>query len=96
MTRTRPKVCNTRTVDDELPQAIPSTTTHRGASDIDLPNDVHPDLKQVTNDHKLLITQQLGKTTIAEHFIDADNAILVKVLPRPIPFCYTEQVNKQP
>ena len=84
--QTEGAVCNTLTIDDELQQAIPSTTTHQGAFDIDLPNDVDPDLKQVTDDHKLLITQQLGKTTIAEPFIDAGNAILVKVPPRPIPF----------
>ena len=50
------------TVDDELPQAIPSTTTHSDASDIDFPKDVHPDLKQVIDHHKLLFTQ-LGKTS---------------------------------
>ena len=47
-------------------------------------------------DHKLLFTQQLVKTTVAEHFIDTGNATPVKIpSPRPIPFHYTERVNKQ-
>ena len=95
MTRERSKACNALTIDDELPQAIPSTTTHQSAPEIDLPNDIHPDLKHVIDDHRLLFTRQLGKTTIIEHFIDTGNAAPVEVPPRPIPFRYTERVNKQ-
>ena len=68
MTRTRSKAYNTLTIDDELLQAIPSTTIHQSAPEIDLPNDVHPDLKYVIDDRRLLFTRKLGKTTIAEHF----------------------------
>ena len=95
LTRTRSKSCNVLTVDDDLPQAIPSTVTHHNVLDIDLPDDVHPDLKQVIDDYKLLFTQQLGKTTVAEHFIDTGNATPVKVPPRPIPFHYAERVSQQ-
>ena len=63
--------------------------------DIDLPDDVHPDLKQVIDDHKLLFTRRLGKTMTAEHLIDTGNATPVKVPPRSIPFHYTERVTKQ-
>ena len=52
------KPCNTLTIDDELPQAIiPSTILPHSTQDIDLPDDVHPDLKQVIDDHKLLFAR---------------------------------------
>ena len=95
MKKTTSKPCNTLTIDDELPQAIPSTIMPHSTQDIDLPDDVHPDLKQVIDDHKLLFTRRLGKTMTAEHFIDTGNATPVKVPPRPIPFHYTERVTKQ-
>ena len=70
LTRLSSKPCNALTIDDDLPQAIPSTITHHSTPDLDLLDDVHPDLKQVFEDHKLLFIQQLGKTTITEYFID--------------------------
>ena len=95
LTKTRLKLCNTLTIDNELPQVIPSTITHHNIPDIDLPGDVHPDLKQVIDDHKPLFTQQLGKTTVAEHFIDTGNVTPVKIPPRPIPFhIQNESINK--
>ena len=74
--------CKMLTLDDELPQAIPTT-------------DVHPDLQKVVADHKLLFSQQLGKTTITTHVIDTGDAAPVKVPPRPIPFHYAERVHNQ-
>ena len=54
------------------------------AQDIDLPDDVHPELKQVIDDHKLLFARRLEKTMTAEHFIDTGNFTPVKVPPRPM------------
>ena len=46
--------------------------------DIDLPDDVHPDLKQVIDDHKLLFARQLGKTMTAENLLIQVMLLLLK------------------
>ena len=58
-----------------------------------MPTEVHPDLHNVIEDHKLLFSQHLGKTTITTHTIDTGDAAPVKVPPRPIPFHYAERVQ---
>ena len=87
--------CKMLTLDDELPQAIPTTVKDAAFPSYDMPTDVHPDLQKVVADHKLLFSQQLGKTTITTHVIDTGDAAPVKVPPRPIPFHYAERVHNQ-
>ena len=60
-----------------------------------MPTEVHPDLHNVIENHKLLFSQHLGKTTITTHIIDTGDAAPVKVPPRPIPFHYAERVHNQ-
>ena len=83
------------TLDDELPQAIPTTVKYATVPSFDMPTVVHPDLHKIVEDHKLLFSQQLGKTTITTHVIDTGDAAPVKVPPRPIPFHYAERVHNQ-
>ena len=83
------------TLDDELPQAIPTTVKDAAFPSYDMPTDVHLDLQKVVADHKLLFSQQLCKTTITTYVIDTRDAAPVKVPPRPIPFHYAERVHNQ-
>ena len=87
--------CKMLTLDDELPQAIPTTVKDAAFPSHDMPTDVHTDLQKVVSDHKLLFSQQRGKTTITTHVIDTGDAAPVKVPPRPIPFHYAEMVHNQ-
>ena len=87
--------CNALTLDDELPQAIPTAVKNTGTTPVDMPKDVHPDLIHIINDHKQLFSTQLGKTTTIEHVIDTGEAAPIKVSPRPIPFHFTERVHAQ-
>ena len=87
--------CNKLTLDDELPQAIPTTANCSQPPSFDLPTDVHPSLRNIITDHKLLFSEQLGKTNVTNHVIDTGNAIPVRVPPRPIPFHYAEKVHNQ-
>ena len=86
---------NALTLDDELPQAIPTAVKNTGATPVDMPKDVHPDLIHIINDHKQLFLTQLRKATTIEHVIDTGEAALIKVPPRPIPFYFTERVHAQ-
>ena len=89
---TSPPTCNL-ILDDDCPQAMP----FKGSSqnELDMPKDCHPALSQVLKEHQMLFTTQLGRTKITEHVIDTADAPPVRVLPRPIPFHYKEQVHDQ-
>ena len=60
--------CTMLTLDDELPQAIPTTVKDATFPSYDMPTDVHPDLHKVVDNHKLLFSQQLGKTACHRHW----------------------------
>ena len=62
--------CNALALDDELPQALPTTVKNSSVIPIEMPEDVHPDLVHLINDHKQLFSTHLGKTTTMEHVID--------------------------
>ena len=83
--------CNALALDDELPQAIPTTVKNTS----DMPEDVHPGLVHIINNHKQLSSTQLGKTTTIEHVIDTGEAVPIKVPPRPILFHFAERVHNQ-
>ena len=87
--------CNTLALDDELPQAVPTTVKNTSVVPVDMPEDVHPDLVHIINNHKQLFSTQLGKTTTIEHVIDTGEATPIKVPPRPIPFHFAERVHTQ-
>lgn len=93
--RTNHSTCSKLTFDDELPQAIPTTIKDAGDELFDLPADVHPDLSQVIEDHKLLFSQQLSKTTVTTHVIDTGDATPMKVPSHSIPFHFAERVQSQ-
>ena len=87
--------CNAVTLDDELPQALPTTVKSTSAMPIEMPGDVHPDLVHLINNYRQLFSTQLGKTTTVEHVIDTGEAAPIKVPPRPIPFHYAERAHQQ-
>ena len=88
-------VCNALTLDDELPQVIPTSVKNTCDTSVDMPKDVHPDLIHIINNHKQLFSTQLGRTTTIEHVIVTGDALPVKVPPRPIPFHFVERVRNQ-
>ena len=87
--------CNALALDDELPQALPTTVKNSSVIPIEMLEDVHPDLAHLINDHKQLFSTHLGKTTTMEHVIDTGEAAPIKVPPRPIPFHYAERAHNQ-
>ena len=82
-------------MDDECPQAIPSACKNTISPIVDMPSDVHPALTTVLQEFKSLFSRELGKTRTTEHTIDTNEALPIKVPPRPIPFHYAEQVHQQ-
>ena len=87
--------CNMITLDDECPQAIPTTRKHTNLPTVDMPADVHPALMSVLQEYKSLFSTELGKTTITEHTMKTGEALPIKVPPRPIPFHYADRVHQQ-
>ena len=87
--------CNALSLDDKLPQSLPTTAKSTSAMPIEMPEDVHPDLVHLINSYKQLFSTQLGKTTTMEHVIDTGEAASIKVPPRPIPFHYAERAHNQ-
>ena len=79
------------TLDDELPQAIPTTLKNADIPSFDMPTDVHPACQQLIENHRELFSQHLGKTSVTSHVIDTGDASPVRVPPRPIPFRYAER-----
>ena len=88
-------VCNALTLDDELPQAIPTSVKNTCDTSVDMPKDVHPDLIHIINNHKQLFSTQLGRITAIEHVIVTGDALPVKVPPHPIPFHFAERIHNQ-
>ena len=87
--------CNALTLDDELPQVIPTTVKSTSATPIEMPEDVHPDLVHLINNYRQLFSTQLGKTTTMEHVIDTGEAAPIKVSLYPIPFHYAERAHHE-
>ena len=87
--------CNMLTLDDDLPQAIPTTLKNAHVPSFDMPTDVHPALQQLIENHRELCSEQLGKTSVTSHVIDTGDASPVRVPPHPIPFRYAKTVHRQ-
>ena len=92
---TQTSSCHMITLDDELPQAIPTACTGTNPTTVDMPVDVHPALTPILQKFKSLFSTELGKTNITEHTIDTGEALPIKVPPRAIPFHYAERVHQQ-
>ena len=75
--------------------SIPTTANCSQLPSFDLPTDVHPSLRDIITDHKLLFSEHLGKTDVTNHVIDTGNATPIRVPPCPIPFYYVEKVHNQ-
>ena len=72
-------------IDSDLPQAIPSKTNMLEV-DPDMPTDYRPSLESVLLEHRAIFRRKLGHTSVAEHVIETDDALPVKVPARPISF----------
>ena len=82
-------------MDDDCPQAIPTTCKGHSSTTADMPSEVHPSLTPVLQEFKGLFSQQLGKTNVAEHTIDTGDALPIRIPPRQIPFHFVDKVNAQ-
>ena len=89
------KFLNMLVLDDDIPQAVPCSVKNNQQMELDMPQKFHKALESVLNDHAALFRCQLGKTNVTKHVIDTDDATPVKVPPSPIPFHYSEQVQKK-
>jgi len=69
--------CNAVTMDEDLPQTIPSKSSSH--SQCDLPGNAHPALQGVIDEYKELFSQELGQTNITRHIIDTGTAQPVKI-----------------
>ena len=87
--------CRMLTLDDEFPQAIPTTMKNIDIPSFDMPTEVHPALKQLIESHRTIFSEQLGRTFVISHAIDTGDSSPVRVPPRPIPFRYAERVHRQ-
>ena len=87
--------CRMLTLDDEFPQAIPTTMKNIDIPSFDMPTEVHPALKQLIESHRTIFSEQLGRTSVISHAIDTGDSSPVRVPPRPIPFRYAERVHRQ-
>ena len=82
-------------MDDDCPQAIPTTCKGHSLTTADMPSEVHPSLTPVLQEYKELFSQQLGKINVAEHTIDNGDALPIRIPLRQIPFHYVDKVNAQ-
>ena len=89
------KFLNMLVLDDDIPQAVPCSVKNNQQMELDMPQKFQKALESVLNDHAALFRCQLGKTNVTKHVIDTGDATPVKVPPRPIPFHYSEQVQRQ-
>ena len=88
-------VCKMLTLDDELPQAIPTALKNADIPSFDMPTDVHPACQQLIENHTELSSQHLGKTSVTSHVIDTGDASPVRVPPCPILFRHAVKVHRQ-
>ena len=88
-------VCKMLTLDDELPQEIPTALKNADIPSFDMPTDVHPACQQLIENHRELFSQHLGQTSVTSHVIDTGDASPVRVPPCPILFRYAEKVHRQ-
>ena len=86
---------NAITIDKDCPQAIPVKCDDTDQIQLEMPTDVHPELRTVVQEFKELSSKQLGQTNVKKHIIDTGEATSIKVPPRQIPFHYPDQVHAQ-
>ena len=73
--------CHLITMDDDCPQAIPTTCKDHSSTTANMPSEVHPSLTPVLQEFKELFSQQLGKTNVAEDTIDIGDALPIRISP---------------
>ena len=80
--------CGTVTIDEDCPQAIPVKCNDKDQIQLEMPTDIHPELRLVVQEFEELFSKQLGQTNVTKHIIDTEEATPIKVPPRQIPFRY--------
>ena len=73
--------CKVLMLDDDLPQAIPTTLKNVKILSFDMPTEVHPALQQLIENHRELYSEQLGKTSVISHVIDTGDPSPVRLPP---------------
>ena len=92
---TEQRSCSTMTIDEDYPQAIPVKSDSKDQIQLEMPTDVHPELRSVVQEFEGLFSKQLGQTNVTKHIIDTGEATPIKVPPRQIPFHYVDEVHAQ-
>ena len=87
--------CSTVTIDEDCPQAIPFKCNDKDQIQLEMPTDIHPELRPVVQEFEELFSKQLGQTNVTKHIIDTVEATPIKVPPRQIPFHYADKVHAQ-
>ena len=87
--------CSTVTIDEDCPQAIPVKCNDKDQIQLEMPTDIHPELRPVVQEFEELFSKQLGQTNVTKHIIDTEEATPIKVPPRQIPFHYADKVHAQ-
>ena len=87
--------CSTVTIDEDCPQAIPVKCNDKDQIQLEMPTDIHPELRPVVQEFEELFSKQLGQTNVTKHIIDTVEATPIKVPPRQIPFHYADKIHAQ-
>ena len=80
--------CSTVTIDEDCPQAIPVKCNDKDQIHLEMPTDIHPELRPVVQEFEELLSKQLGQTNVTKDIIDTVEATPIKVPSRQIPFYY--------
>jgi len=75
----------TLVIDSDFSQAIPSKTDISEV-DPDMPTDYNLALESVLLEHRTIFWKELGHTRVAEHVIEIEDALPVKMPVHPISF----------
>ena len=66
-------------LNDKIPPAIATAMKNSDILSFEMPTDVHRALQQLTESHRELFSEQLGKTSVISYVIDTGNTNPVKV-----------------
>ena len=66
-------------LNDKIPQAIATAMKNGDILSFEVPTDIHPALQQLTESHRELFSEQLGKTSVISYAIDTGDTNPVKV-----------------
>ena len=73
---TEQRSCNTITTNEDCSQAIPVKYDSKDQIQLEIPTDVHPELRSVVQEFEELFSKQSGQLNVTKHIIDNREATL--------------------